>query len=1269
MKKIGVFLSVLFVAFCLVGFKTNMTVFATEGETSLLASDVFLDYTQTSLVEELNSYDKICEYEKTLGQLDDESVEILERAKKVALGYLVFNQLNEFSTNPSSQNVIQRYGDIASFCRNDLLMSSFGTNRQVTGICAYAGQEINIFVMADDGDPLPKVRFSQQMGSWRKWLGGELQLKRGKNTFVVPNFYHTDYVTDVVLGGAIYISNPYTSTQQSENVKVYIEGGTRFPVLKADVDENLFKAELENYANKVKENPDKMIDIVEIVSDHVIVSAQATKANEIYKNYSPLLAIEKWNEYMDKLLEFGGVTQDDTNPLFDERNLHINCNIRITQPWSGGWMFAYTEHIGIRESAQTSSLYGSGFGWGVTHELGHALDNRTRVISETTNNMFSKYNETAIEQANTRGEFLKTLNALSNDLTYSSSPYFVTTKYNYLIWWYIEAWQKGFWGNLDNCYRGMYPKLNQFWDETNLSAKVSQLTKTELQVFYSSIVTGVDMSYYFERWGYSIGNSESDPIFKTSTASQAFNELIEKAVETGYIDNTKEYKLWYQNYMAYHNTNTSPVYSNSYTPSIESVAKTDGGYNIFINHLDNENHLGYEILEGNDVDGYNVIGFSYTSSWTDNTDYEIGYTPTYRVVAVDNTFNVSKMSDAKTISSIEETVCKIGEHNYTSLLDAINEANDGDIIELLKSFESCCLTINKNLTIKLASSVLTDIVIKKIESGDLFSVTAGVTLTLSGDDAYKLVLDGNGFLQSGSLINVFGVLNANNLTLKNNISDGNGGAIVFQNNSKNSLITNSQFENNKANCGIIACEYASISLTISNSKFLNNVVTNDGIIFNKGTMTLNNVEVKNNMSKQGSIKNYAGGVMNLNSCIITSNQAEFCAGIHIDGKTVVSGGEIGNNLASSASGIYFSGGNSRRTLELTGVNIHDNDILIEKCSALISDCLITDCNVKLSGGDLYVVDDCDVSANFEIVNGANLILKNGIFLNFSNCNFTLVDFENNMQILRSENYTLTDANKDALRLTNTYCQAVLMGDKLVAHGGDVVLTHKIKGITETHNHNSGDSVTLNFLLGDKEYVSNIVDDLGNMYSWGETIVVTADMTLTFSVEDKVKINLNYGDRIEFEYCVPYSSLSLPTSMKNGLKLHAWKDGQDVYSVEEKYIVTGTTTLTAMYEKLFNLKVLNGDEVIYDGYYNYGDEIDLSKLDIIQPDFWTENDERIGNIILIDRNFVINANFVPKLENKENIIPILTIILVLIIVISLLVFWMYYRHKNRIKHMG
>ena len=39
-------------------------------------------------------------------------------------------------------------------------MSRGGTNRQCTGIYGYSGDDIIIYVQADDDDPLPSIRFS-----------------------------------------------------------------------------------------------------------------------------------------------------------------------------------------------------------------------------------------------------------------------------------------------------------------------------------------------------------------------------------------------------------------------------------------------------------------------------------------------------------------------------------------------------------------------------------------------------------------------------------------------------------------------------------------------------------------------------------------------------------------------------------------------------------------------------------------------------------------------------------------------------------------------------------------------------------------------------------------------------------------------------------------------------------------------------------------------------------------------------------------------------
>lgn len=612
--------------------------------------NIFTDYSETTLSADFDSLEKIENFCESLsGNVNfvQENSKIL-RAKQVLNGTKFFDSSREFTTSSVTTNKIEQYGNLESYARNDLKLSKFGTNRQVLGILAKAGEEITIYVDGDLDDPLPKIRFSQHKGSWQSWLSAELQLTLGKNTFIAPNFCNSTYTESVIAGGPIYLVNPYTPEEQSANVKVYVEGGTVYPVFGTGTSEEEYLEFLASYVQDVSENPTSIINITEIVTDHSIVTVNATTANEKYQSYSPQQAITNWNQYMDKLLEFGGIPQNSSDPLFNEKNLHIRFNIRTVQPWASAFMYAAGEHVGIKEGSQTSSIYGSGFGWGVTHEIGHMLDINERTVSETSNNMWSKFNEEVIENVGTRGNFSKTLDALTSDLTYANTPYFVTEKQNYLIWWYLEAWQNGFWGNLENCYRGLNIRLKSFYNENpTAESLVSNLTASEKQVFYASIVTGVDLGYYYERWGFSILNNDADPVFNRATASEGYNNLMQVARGAGYVDASKEYKLWYQNATQYKISNTTAIYSPTSQISILDVTKTEEGYQIKMFTPTSEQHLGFEILEGNDQMGYRVIGFSYTTTFLDTITYAENYLPNYKVVAVDNTFCSTSLSESK----------------------------------------------------------------------------------------------------------------------------------------------------------------------------------------------------------------------------------------------------------------------------------------------------------------------------------------------------------------------------------------------------------------------------------------------------------------------------------------------------------------------------------------------------------------------------------------------------------------------------------------------
>lgn len=1237
-----------------------------QPESNLLEQykNLFTDYTETTLNLTYNTFEKVCEFEEILkNNINFPSFkEKLTRAKEVALNKVVFDPKREFTTNQSANNVIYQYGDIASYCQNDLQMSSFGTNRQVTGILSTEGSEITIYVDGNENDPLPKIRFSQHMGSWRKWMSGELELKLGKNTFTTPNFKFSDYTIDVVLGGPIYLCNPYTSETQSENVKVYIEGGTLYPVLRKNTDENLYKIELSNYVNQLQTNADTMVDVTEIVTDHIIATVNATRANELYKTYSPNKATINWDIYMDKLLEYGGVTQDKNNSLFDERNLHANFNVRLVQPWAGAAAFAYTEHVGIYTSWQDAVIIGSGFGWGMSHEIGHMLDNKNRIVSECSNNMYSKYNETAIEQANTRGEFNKTLTWLSNDLTFNSSSYFNTNRYNYLIWWYIETWQNGYFANLENCYRGIYPKLQQFLEiDSNLTNKINSLTKTEKQVFYSSIVTGVDLSYYFERWGYSLSNElETDPIFTYSSASQSFKDLINFAVNNSFVDNSKQYKLWYQNYLAYHNKNTTPVYNSSTIVSIKNVSKTNSGYNIFINHTPTENHLGYEILEGNDTTGYKVIGFTYSTSFIDTSVYENGYVPSYKVVAVDNTFNCSSESLSKSIENNSNFVCKINDTGYLSLLEAINNAQDGDVIKLLSSFNSVNVQISKNLTIQLDASVTSDITISKIESGNLITILTGKTLNILGNENYKIILNGNNFSNSGSLLSVAGVVNAKYVVFENNISTSSGGAIFMQNNSKNSIFENCVIKNNQATNGsAYYCDFANSNAIFTNVQINNNISSSDGIIANKGTLTLNNCEINNNNVQNGTIKNYAGGVLYVNNCVIFENIAKNGAGIHIDGYTVIKNCEIKNNSASeTAGGLYYATAVGARKLTIENSSFSNNlsktgkDFVINNGNAILTGVTFSEnSELCLFGGEILLSNNSNLKSIINIKNGATLKLSEGKFENFENCKFSLIDYEPNMLVLTGLNYNLTQQDCSSINLLNESINLSLENNSIYAISQSVTLHVNLGSSNITNSYNYGENVLLNFGNLETKYVYKFVDSEDNEYKFNETIVIKKNLTLTASFKDKIKINFNFKNKIETKYYLPYSLIEMPKEEDGDSKILGWKNNTAFYNVEESAIATLNTTYTAVYEQLLKLVLMDDKEVIFENYFEFGTILNLNELVKIKNlSHWTMNNEKVNS------NFEITTNSILTAQHKNNFIFIALIVIGGMIMVALFLLW-------------
>lgn len=1071
-------------------------------------SNLFSNYSQTNLSQEYSNLVNLENLESiinsSLEYVSSEITQTFARAKDILNGTVNFDESREFSTNPNANNVIKQNGDITSYARGTLRMWAFGTNRQVTGISAKEGEVITVYVEAEEGQPLPELYFSQTENYYNGWLASK-KLSIGKNTFVTPNLKNDGYSREVVTGGALYISNPYTKNEQSQNINIYIEGGDTFPIFFMGGDESQYKQELSEYYAKLIADPDNNFDITELVSDHIILTVTAINAYDYYinKSYSPQSALLGWDEYMELLLDFGGITFDKTSDMYKPIHEFLNTNIRIVQNYPGGAAYAFYEHVGIYRSWESTALIGGGFGWGYSHELGHMFDIPERTVSECSNNMWSKYYETAIAKLSTRGDFDQTLEALSGPDDKTTDNYFNTNRLNYLVWWYLETYHNGFWGELENCYRGLNKTLLKFYAlDSSYKTKVNSLNATEKQVFYSSLVAGIDLSYYFERWGYNL--SSSDEIFKYNQASDTFKELMQIAVNKKYVSNTKKPKLWLQDKSQYNilQESNKALYSGKEKVSINKVLKGTNGYSVILNEVTDARFLGYEILRTNESGVFEIIAFTQDGTYFDTET--LSYTPSYKVKAYDRLYNTSALSASKTYSQVLQNVCRIGDTYFMSLSEAIANASENDEIILLTSFTTQNLVVDKNLTIRLADGASKSITIYRAESGDLITINSGITLTLIGNEKAHIILDGNTFKQNGSLVCVGGVLNSNYVDFQNNYSKTiGGGAIRVITNNKGfvSTISNGSISNNTSiSGGAINTDYANNVIILNNIKFSSNTSLEDGgAIKNKGTITINSCNfVSNTAVRNGCIYNYSGGIAVLNDCLIYQNTSKAGGGVWIDGYTEINRGKIYNNSAETGGGIgYFATSVATRKLIINQVEIKNNfaqvGAQIYSTGVNLQLTAVTAIgDINLSSGNCTIADDCILSSTLEL-GSVNLTFKNGLFEGINNCILSMPNAVQGSTAFRVENFDLTQNVLDQIDIKQDHIKLNIAEDVAIVEFIPLTVTLIDKGkVIDTITINYGETLTLPN-LDSKDFLGW---KNGNEFVDGQEIVVVSNLTLT-----------------------------------------------------------------------------------------------------------------------------------------------------------------------------
>lgn len=597
---------------------------------------LFTNGLKDTVSEEFNTIEKLTELENEVAEhpLASTYSEDIQMAKDIINGTL-----------QSVKTVVaEQYGDRNAHANKNLKFG-FGNNNQPTGVVARPGETITVYVDAEPGQPLPQLVFSQQEGSFASW-GRTVSLNIGKNVITVPAVTQNDgwYNHSVTPGGPVYIVNPYTEEQQGKAPVIrFASGCEQFPMMDKNTDEQEFLELLKDYKARVdadkEANPDvmdrKMIDVVEIVSDHLVFTGTATGAYEAYINqeFGPMNTVNMYNDHMDMVFNYYGL--DGSNENNDIK--YTRENIRLAQPF--GYMYAASGHIGVQGDVMVSMLTTVG-SWGVDHEMGHKLDIGVRTLGEVTNNMIPQNSSYYYNKPNKRIPFESHIfkNVIStNSNDYNNGGYFE----NLAVFWQLEMVYPGYWGKLNKQYRENDVVLDP---ENVANDKLNQLAK------YSGIALGLDLSEHFERHGFWV--------------SDETKELLKQYPKP-------DIKTWYANYdyIEYKGEgfNGNPGLTVNVLKENEKVKLTFSVNDEYKNDV-----LGYEIFKDGEL-----IGFTSTNTFID-TNSNIGESVNYTVVPYDKKLNTAEEVVVNSLTpslSLQQEAISIGLEEVFNPRDLVKALN------------------------------------------------------------------------------------------------------------------------------------------------------------------------------------------------------------------------------------------------------------------------------------------------------------------------------------------------------------------------------------------------------------------------------------------------------------------------------------------------------------------------------------------------------------------------------------------------------------------
>ncbi len=637
-------------------------------------------------------------------------------------------------------DVITLNTNISNSYNNHLGFAMTISDYQPLGIAVREGEQINVYV-GSKGNANVELVFTQNYAEANAW-NKTVKLQKGQNVITVPKIGSASSER----GGSIYIR--YTSKPDKNNpVKVRVSGGVKIPLLdttllETDKEKKLaiktYITELEKYVANLPtlyseiyqdsensysyDRTTSVLGVTEIVTRHGLWSFSSEAVLDALKsgtsNQDEMVerlfeSTEAFDEMMLMFYRHKGLEENSINAINEIPKSRIN--IRYMRMFDGAFMYAGGYHIGIEYGSIAGVIQGTRntesktgyFGWGISHEIGHQINQGNIVFAEVTNNVYSLLAQTSNDLDESRLENSKIYEKIYDKVTSHtlgrSQNVFVTLG----MYWQLHL-------AYDN--ELTFTDKDSIFSRINIESRnyknTNNYSKDDLLILFSSIAAKKDLTDYFEIWGI----KASDGL---KTELESYNLPKEDKAIYYLNDEARRYRL---------SNGKGISNSTKVTASIIEQNNAEKRITLTFNVNDESDKiLGYEIIRNGETIAF-VDG--NTHEFKDNIGSVNNRAFTYEVVAYDKLLNKTE--------------------SYT--LDEVKVSHDGSIKKDTFNIESNFKGENEIVDYEDSSMDYKKLTVNNLIDGDLKSWFNGnervktlvsnnqnVTTTTDNSDAYIII--------------------------------------------------------------------------------------------------------------------------------------------------------------------------------------------------------------------------------------------------------------------------------------------------------------------------------------------------------------------------------------------------------------------------------------------------------------------------------------------------------------------------------------------------